>query len=115
MAKMALVAFNGEMMCFVHVLLNALDGREKGHEVTVVVEGTATRLIPQLAAEDHSMHGLYRQVRDQGLFAGVCRACSHKMGVLSEVEKTGLNLLDDMKGHPSLSRYVEQGYQVLTF
>jgi len=31
--KVALVAFNGEPMCFVHVLLNALDMEEKGYEM----------------------------------------------------------------------------------
>jgi hypothetical protein len=33
MKKVALFAYNGEVMCFVHVLLNALDMREEGFEV----------------------------------------------------------------------------------
>jgi hypothetical protein len=31
--RVVLVAFNGESMCFVHVLLNALDMKAKGYEV----------------------------------------------------------------------------------
>jgi hypothetical protein len=30
MKKLALFAFNGDSLCFVHVLLNAVDLREKG-------------------------------------------------------------------------------------
>jgi hypothetical protein len=44
MAKQVLlVAFRGEPMCFVHVLLNALDMKERGYDVKVVIEGTATQ------------------------------------------------------------------------
>ena len=46
MRKTALFVFNGDPMCFIHVLLNALDMHEKGYEVKTVIEGAATKLIP---------------------------------------------------------------------
>ncbi|MCK4604812.1 MAG: hypothetical protein KAU41_09025 [Deltaproteobacteria bacterium] len=49
MKKVALFAFNGELMCFIHVLLNTLDMNERGHEVKIVIEGAATKLVPELA------------------------------------------------------------------
>ncbi len=113
--KIALFGFNGEPMCFVHVLLNALDLAARGHEVRVVVEGSATKLVPALAREDHAFHGLYAKVKQAGLFDGACKACSAKLGALAGVEAEGLALLDDMTGHPGVARYLEQGYQVLTF
>ncbi len=115
MKKVLLCAFNGEIMCFVHVLLNALDFNERGYETAVVVEGAAVKVVPEMAAPDHAMHGLYRQVKNAGLMHGVCRACSAKFGVLDAVEKEGLTLLADMKGHASLARYVDQGFHVITF
>ena len=115
MPKTALFGFNGEPMCFVHVLLNALDLSAKGHEVAVVVEGSATKLIPELAKAEHPFHGLYAKVKQAGLFDGACKACSNKMGVLDGVQAEGLALLDDMTGHPGVATYLEQGYQVLTF
>jgi hypothetical protein len=33
MEKMALFAFNGDLLFFVHVLLNAIDLNENGHDV----------------------------------------------------------------------------------
>jgi hypothetical protein len=36
MKKAALFVFNGDPMCFIHVLLNALDMKEKGYEVKTI-------------------------------------------------------------------------------
>jgi hypothetical protein len=43
MKKIALFAFNRESFCFVNVLLNALDMNEKGYDVKVIIEGSATK------------------------------------------------------------------------
>jgi hypothetical protein len=37
------------------------------------------------------------------------------MGTLEAAELQGLKLLDDMSGHPSMARYQEQGFDVITF
>ncbi len=113
--KVALFAFNGELMCFIHVLLNALDMKEKGYEVKVVIEGSATKLIPELARESNPMFRLYGKAKDLGLIDGACKACSNKMGVLDAIKAEGLNLLDEMTGHPSIARYREDGFDVITF
>jgi len=115
MKKVALLAFRGESMCFVHVLLNALDMREKGFDVAVILEGAATKAAAELADEAAEFHDLYVQVRQSGLIDCVCRACSFKMGVLDNLEKQGLPWGTDMKGHPSLARYLEEGYEIITF
>jgi hypothetical protein len=49
------------------------------------------------------------------LIEGVCRACATKTGALAEAESQGLRLLDDMSGHPSLGRYLEAGFTIITF
>ena len=63
MKKVALFAFNGEAMCFVHVLLNALEMRDKGYEVKMVIEGTATKLIKDLTAAPTAFTPLYEKVK----------------------------------------------------
>ena len=52
MKKVALLAYNGELTCFAHVMLYALDFEKKGYEVKVVIEGAATSLITELAKPD---------------------------------------------------------------
>lgn len=115
MKKMAMFAFNGELMCFVHVLLNAIDMNDKGYEVKIVIEGSATKLVPELAKADNPMHRLYEKAKGLDLIDGACNACSNKMGTLKAVKAEGLRLLDEMSGHPSMARYREEGFEIITF
>jgi len=114
MRKVALFAFNGEFMCFIRVLLNALDMKAKGSNVKIVIEGAATKLIPDLIEQGNPMGSLYLKAKEQGLIDRVCKACSNKMGSLEAARKEGLKLLDDMSGHPGMARYQEQGFEVIT-
>ncbi len=111
--RVLLAAFNGELMCFAHVLLNALDMAQKGYEVKIVIEGSATRLIGEMVGPGKPFANLYLEAKDKGLIDGVCRACSVKMGTLEKAREQGLPLCGEMKGHPSLARYLEQGYAVI--
>ncbi|MFH1113970.1 MAG: DsrE family protein [Pseudomonadota bacterium] len=115
MKKIVLVAFNGEFMCFVHVLLNALDMKSRGYDVKIVIEGAAVKVISELRVEGNPLRHLYEKVKEQGLIDAVCKACSTKMNVLGAVEAEGLPIADDMSGHPSLARYIEAGYELITF
>ncbi|MFA7567126.1 MAG: DsrE family protein [Alkalispirochaeta sp.] len=128
MRKFALFAFNGDPMCFIHVLLNALDLKEKGHEVALVVEGSATRLVKLLsggpgledfAEKNPPMHRLlsenFVKVQEAGLINCVCQACAQQMGALEDAKKVDLPLCYDLKGHPSMSRYIADGYEIISF
>lgn len=115
MKQVVLFAFNGEPMCFMHVLLNAIDMNERGYEVKIVIEGSATKLVPELAKEGNPMYRLYEKAKGLDLIDGACKACSNKMGTLEAVKAEGLRLLDEMSGHPSMARYREEGYEVITF
>ena len=115
MKKFALFAFNGELMCFIHVLLNALDMAAKGHEAQIVIEGAACKLVPEMAKEQSPLHQLYVKAKDKNLIAGACRACSAKMDVTAAVEAEGLTFLDDMSGHPGMSTFLNNGYEIITF
>jgi hypothetical protein len=115
MGKFALFAFNGESMCFIHVLLNALDLHAQGNEVRVVIEGAACRLIPDLVKEESPLFRLSEKARALNLIEGACRACSNKMGTLEAAKEHGFKLLDEMSGHPAMSSYIAQGFAVVTF
>ena len=115
MQKNVLFVFNGDPMCFIHVLLNALDMKERGHEVKIVVEGAATGLLPDLEKSENPLHGLWKKVKQHGLVEGACKACSQKLGTAAEAEKQGLALLGDMTGHPGMAAYQQAGFQIITF
>jgi hypothetical protein len=115
MKKVALFAYNGEFMCFVHVLLNAIDMNDRGHDVKIVIEGAATKLVPELAQESNPMFRLYEKAKGLDLIDGACKACANKMGTLEAAQAQGIRLLDEMSGHPSIARYLEEGFEVMTF
>jgi len=115
MKKVALFVFNGDPVCFIHVLLNGLDMKAKGMHTRIIVEGAATALLPQLADPQNALHKLWENAKTQGIVDGVCKGCAHKMGTVDEAAKQGLALMDDMSGHPSMAGYIESGFEVISF
>ena len=115
MPKIVLFVFNGDPMCFIHVLLNALDMQAKGYETKIVIEGAATKLIPELEKKGNPLYALWEKVKNVKLVDGVCKACANKMGTLEASKNQGLPLLDDMSGHPGMARYRDAGYEIITF
>lgn len=115
MKKFAMFVFNGDPLCFVHVLLNALDMKAKGHEAKIILEGASVKLIPKLVKPENQLNGLWKKNLEAGLVEGVCKACSGKLGTLEAAKEQGLTLLDDMSGHPSIAAYCDKGYEIITF
>jgi len=102
-------------MCFVHVLLNGLDMKEKGFVVKIVIEGSATKLIPDLGVEGNLVNGPFKRAQAENLIDGVCKACATKMGTAEDAKALGIAMLSDMWGHPAMSNYLREGYEVITF
>jgi len=115
MHKVAMFVFNGSPMCFVHVLLNALDMHGRGDVVQIVMEGEATQLVAELAKPDNWLHNLWEKACEKELVAGACKACAQKLGAKPGIEAQGMKLLDDMNGHPGMAAFREQGYEIMTF
>jgi hypothetical protein len=115
MKKFALFVFNGDPMCFIHVLLNALDMKAKGSEAKIIIEGASVKLIPELVKSGNPLNGLWKKNLEAGLIEGVCKACSSKLGTLEAAQEQGLTLLDDMSGHPSMAAYHDKGFEIITF
>jgi hypothetical protein len=112
--KTAIFAFKGNPICFVHVLLNAIDLHEKGGEVKIVLEGEATKLIIELRKPEHPLHALYGKAGKLGLIDAVCRACAMKMGTLEAAVAEGFRIADEMAGHAGMAPYLEKGYEIIT-
>jgi hypothetical protein len=115
MKKFALFVFNGDPMCFIHVLLNALDMKANGSEAKIIFEGASVKLIPELVKSGNPLNGLWKKNFEAGLIEGVCKACSSKLGSLEASKEQGLTLLDDMSGHPSMAAYQDKGFEIITF
>ena len=111
MKKIALYAFKGEKMCFMHVLLNAVDMSSKDIEVKIVIEGEAVKLVEQFIK---SKNPLFSKANRMGVIDCVCKACSVKFGVLEYNEKSGIRLSGEMNGHPPMESYLKDGFEIIT-
>ena len=112
--KTAIFAFKGNLICFIHVLLNAVDLHDKNIEVRIILEGEATGLIIELRKPDHPLHTLYDKAKKLNLIDAVCRACAVKMKALAAAEAENFRIADDMAGHAGMAPYIEQGYEIIT-
>ena len=111
MKKVLFYAMTGDKLCFLHVLMNALDLSGKGNEVKVIFEGKSVALAPQLAEEKNP---LFEKARAAGLIAGVCKVCAGQFGVAEKVEAIGLPLISDMMGHAGMAPYMAECYEVVS-
>ncbi|MHA1746202.1 MAG: cytoplasmic protein [Promethearchaeota archaeon] len=114
--KFALFMFRDGLMCFGHVLLNALEMFSVGYSVKIIIEGEATNVIPVYHANPNALFGnLYKRAKEEGLIDAVCKACATKMHALEAAQAEQLPIVEELNGHPSMKRYLEDGYQIITF
>jgi hypothetical protein len=109
--KIVFFAFKGELLCFNHIMLNARDMNEKGIEIKIVMEGEAVKLIKVLEEQKNE---LYLELKEKKIFDCICQACSYKMGVLEYNKSCGIPMNGELSGHPSMTGYIQDGYQVIT-
>ncbi len=96
-----------------NALTSAQDFEEADDEVTLVFDGTATKWIGELSDPGHKYNKPFESVK--GNIAGACSYCASAFGVKEEVQESGITLMEEYEGHPSLAKLVSQGYQVITF
>ena len=87
--------------------------KEEGQEVTLIFDGAGTKWIGELSDPDHKYNRHFESVKDD--IEGACAYCARTFGVKDEGQESGVELLEEFEGHPSLAKLVTQGYQVITF
>lgn len=115
MKKVVVLAFRGEKSCFLHALLNVIDMNEKGFDVKLIMEGQSPKLLSEITKKEDKLFSFYNEVKSKGLISAVCKGCANMMSTLEIAEKEGLPIVGDMKNHVSLAKYIEEGYEIITF
>ena len=95
-----------------NALTTAKESKDAGDDMRVVLDGAGVKWAAELANPEHKYHRLFEDIREQ---AGACVYCSRAYGVSDDVEKAGVTMLDEYKGHPSLRQLVVDGWHVLSF
>lgn len=101
-------------MCFVHVLLNAIDLHERGGEGLIVME-EAVKLIPEMSQPGHFLSQFYQKASYLNLIVGACRS-GVDQAESCQRDQSGRYSVDRGDVRSSVDReYIEQGYRVITF
>jgi len=96
-----------------NALTTVREFKDENQQVTLIFDGAGTKWIGELSDPDHKYSGHFESVKDE--VEGACAYCARAFGVKDEVQESGVELLGDFEGHPSLAKLVGQGYQVITF
>ena len=104
---------HGNLGRIVNALEAAKEFKEAGDEVQLIFDGAGTQWIGALADSSHKAHPIYREVKD--VIYGACAFCSEAFGAKDDVVAEGIDLLDEYDSHPSIRKWVDDGYQIITF
>jgi hypothetical protein len=96
-----------------NALTTAYEFKEADEEVRLIFTGAGTKWVAELSDPDHRLHRAFDLVKAR--VAGACKACATSFGVREEVEASGVPLLTEYRGHQSLRKVINEGYQVVTF
>jgi hypothetical protein len=83
-----------------------------GDDVCVVFDGAGTTAAAAMLDDKHPFHSAFISVRHR--FSGVCASCAESYGVRDVLEKAGLQMLIDDRGHASLRRLLIEGRQIVS-
>ena len=118
MAKVAIVILSdtgthADSARVANALTTAYEFKEAEEEVMLIFTGAGTKWVAELSDPDHRLNRAFGLVKDK--VAGACKACATSFGAREAVQASGVALLTDYRGHQSLRKVINEGYQVVTF
>ena len=118
MAKVAIVILSdtgthADSARVANALTTAYEFKEAQEEVMLIFTGAGTKWVAELSDPDHRLNRAFGLVKDK--VAGACKACATSFGAREAVQASGVALLTDYRGHQSLRKVINEGYQVVTF
>lgn len=98
-----------------HALLYSKELKEHGHKVVLLFDGAGTQWAAEWSKPDSTdkLALMYRQLREEGVTQIICDFCATAFHVKSTLEENEVPLTAEYKGHPSIAKWADQGYQII--
>ncbi|MGE3344815.1 MAG: DsrE family protein [Vicinamibacterales bacterium] len=101
-----------------NALFLAYELHEKGRQPAVIFQGAGTRWVTELMSPTHPAHALFQAV--QKTVVGACGGCADVFGATAGVEASGVAIVREKAipgttGIADLSKYLDEGYHLVTF
>jgi hypothetical protein len=112
--KYMFLATDDNKMQLYHLLLNAVNFHEKGHEVAAVLECASPKLLIGIADGTIKLP-IFDSAMKLAIIDHACKACTATFSATEAADKLGVPLKGELKGHSDLLKFVEAGFSLLTF
>lgn len=98
-----------------HALLYSHELREHGHEVALLFDGAGTQWAEEWSKPDSTdkLAVMYKELRDAGVTSVICDFCAMAFHVKQSLTENKVPLTTEYKGHPSIAKWVDKGYQII--
>ncbi|MBI4115174.1 MAG: DsrE family protein [Candidatus Omnitrophica bacterium] len=99
----------------VHALLYSKELKEHGHEVVLVFDGAGTEWVSEwLDPESQDkLKPVYEELRKAGITEVICDYCASAFLVKDKLKERKASLVAEYRGHPSIAKWADQGYQLV--
>ena len=112
--KYMFLATDDNKMQLYHLLLNAINFNENGHEAAVVLECASPKLL--IGIVDGSIKlPVFDIAMQKGLIDHACKACTAAFSATEAAEKLGVQVKGELKGHSDLLKFAANGFSIITF
>ncbi|MGY5863376.1 MAG: hypothetical protein RTV41_02155 [Candidatus Thorarchaeota archaeon] len=112
--KYMFLATEDNKMHLYHLLLNAVNFNENGHEATTVLECASPKLLIGIADGSIKLP-IFDKAMELGIIDHACKACTATFSATEAAEKLGVTVKGELKGHSDLLKFAETGYTIITF
>ena len=112
--KYLFLATDDNKMQLYHLLLNANNFPEKGHDVAVVLECATPKLLIGIADGSIKLP-VFDKAMEKGIIDHACKACTSAFSATEAAEKLGVPLKGELSGHTDLLKFAVDGYSIITF
>jgi hypothetical protein len=112
--KYVFLATDNNKMQLYHLLLNAINFYENGHEVAVVLECASPKLLIGIVDGVIKLP-IFDKAMQIGIIDHACKACTAAFSATEAAQKLGVSLKGELNGHSDLLKFANAGFSILTF
>jgi hypothetical protein len=112
--KYLFLATDDNKMQLYHLLLNAINFHEHGHEIATVLECASPKLLIGIADGSIKLP-LFDKALELAIIDHACKACTAAFSATEATQKLGVALKGELSGHSDLLKFAQDGYSILTF
>jgi hypothetical protein len=97
-----------------HALLYSMELKEGGHAVVLIFDGAGTEWARAMRDPNNKLHAKYAELEKLGIVEEICDFCAGAFKVKDDLKKQGkVPFAGEFGGHPSIRKWVDQGYEIV--